>query len=190
MEIAVVGSGPSLAGAGRGSAIDAHGAVLRLFDCAWHNPADHGSAWTWGLIPGPWKRLDFTTIVAGMERRPALGWLAYHFGRPHRRVPLGTRAVAAARWNARLQAVTGRSEIVLTRGFCLFLAAAAFGPRRITGYGFDALRAGSQAGYRYHPGYDATGFDPAKAAARHDAGVERELLHELEAMTGITIELA
>jgi hypothetical protein len=190
MNIALVGSGPSLAGAGRGAAIDAHDGIMRLFDCGWQNEADHGIVWTWGLIPAPWRRIDFARKAAAENLLPLGGWFAYHFGARLPRLPAGTRLIDAQGWNARLNQVAGRTGLRITRGFAMFVAAALMGPKRITAYGFDGLAAGRIAGYAYHPGYWTGSFDEAAASARHDLAAERALLDELAAASGVEIVFA
>lgn len=189
MRLALVASGASLAGAGRGGEIDAHDGVMRLFDCRWQVPEDHGRVWSWGVIPGPWRQVDFARYVRDLPTGPYKGWFVYHFGKAHPQLPGGTIPVDLRRWNGLLQQVTGRPELRVTRGFAMFACAALLAPKKITAYGFDAIKAASGAGYRYHPRWTGR-VDEQLAATRHDFGAERELIERLMVAQGMEIDFA
>ncbi|WP_374374493.1 glycosyltransferase family 29 protein [Dongia sp.] len=189
MHIALVGHGASLDGAGRGAEIDAAGAVLRLHDCVWHVPADHGHRWTWGVMPGPWRNQDLARFARDLAIRPLKGWLVYHFGQPHPKLPPQTIPVDVRFWNEQLRRLTGKPEIVVTRGFAMFACAALLNCDKVTAYGFDAIAAGTGAGYRYH-GKCANPVDEAKAARRHDFAGERQLIERIAQQAGMAIGFA
>lgn len=181
MRVALVGSGPSLQDAGLGAEIDSHDAVMRLYDCDWHAPADHGVKWTHGLIPGPWSKRNFSDL----GNLPC-GWYSYHFGIPHKSLPEGVINFDVSHWNT-----TGRSyatpQFRVTRGFAMFVAATMIeGASIIDAYGFDSMSSGASKGYKYHPGYIIIpkGYDPRPL---HDAGAERRMVEDLRQLSGIQI---
>lgn len=183
MKIALVGSGASLHGAGLGEEIDAHDLVMRLQDCAWHVPSDHGIKWTHGLIPGPWSKHDFSCFTG-----PSEGWLSYHFGAPHNRLPEGTDSFDVESWNKRGRALSTK-RFRITRGFGMFVAATRIpGVTQISGYGFDAMAAlGYTLGKWYHPAYNSP--DPSLTPI-HDGHAEGQMLQTLSEETGLPINLS
>lgn len=192
MHLSLVGSGPSLQDAGRGPEIDSADAVMRLFDCHWQTPEDHGRIWTYGMIPGPWKGregVDFARYVRDLKVGPHRAWYAYHFGQVKSPLPRNTTLVDCRRWNERGIRYSGKSTFRITRGFAMFAAAAQIeGVTRITGYGFDAIRAGSLDGYAYHRKWNGP-VNLTLAALRHDFGAELRMLSDITAETGIEIDL-
>lgn len=190
MHIALVGSGLSLQDAGRGAEIDAHDGVMRLFDCQWQVATDHGVKWTYGLIPGPWRRRDFARYVRDLDAGPLKGWLAYHFNSPLPALPRNTEMFDVTRWNRIGRGYSGNENFRVTRGFCMFVAAAYHCPdtTRVTGYGFDAIRDRDMDGYAYHRGW--TGPVNVEAAKlKHDCAAERRMIDDITAETGIEITL-
>jgi hypothetical protein len=189
MHLALVGHGASLDGAGRGPEIDAADAVLRLHDCVWHVPADHGRRWSWGVMPGPWRKQDLARFARDLHVGPLKGWLVYHFGQPHPKLPPRTVPVDVRQWNTMLRQVTGKPNIVVTRGFAMFACALLLNATRISAFGFDAIKIGTGAGYRYH-GQCRQPVDEAKASRRHDFAGERQLLEILAAQGKVEIAFA
>lgn len=190
MHIALVGSGKSLEYAGLGPEIDSADLVMRLFDCRWQRPSDHGRKWTHGLIPGPWRKRDFARYVRDLESGPSRQWLAYHFGTALPPLPRNTELLDVRRWNEAGSRYSGNLNFRVTRGFAMFVAAAyhVSGVTRITGYGFDAIRSGSIVGYAYHTGWTGP-VDIEKSRLRHDFGAEHRMLDDITAETGIEITL-
>lgn len=194
MKVALIGSGPSLAGAGLAGEIDAADVVLRLHDCAWQVPADHGSRWDWGLIPGPQRRIDFKALARALPARPRNGWMAYCFGPKVAKLPRDCLPpVNVAWWNERLTKLAGR-PVVATRGFAMFICATQFfsqggrqRPTTLVGYGFDAIKSGDRASWAYHPNCDYpvdSGIEE-----RHDMAAEHQAIADLSARTGFPIVL-
>lgn len=193
MLISLIGSGRSLQDAARGPEIDAADAVMRLFDCRWQTPQDHGRRWTYGLIPGPWAGrdgVDFARYVRDLSIGPSRGWFAYHFGRVKSAMPRGTEFVDCRRWNVLGARLSGNTDFRITRGFAMFIIAAyqVPGVTRITGYGFDAIKAGSVEDYSYHRGWTGP-VDVEKAKRRHNFGAELRMLDTIRAETGLEIWL-
>lgn len=186
MHIALVASGRSLEGAGRGDEIDSAAGVMRLFDCHWQVPADHGRRWTWGLIPGPWRNTDFARYVRDLTLRPLHGWVVYHFGTTHPKLPPGTIPLDVRRWNEALRQQSGNPDMRITRGFAMFAAALSLGATRISAYGFDAIAAGRLEGYAYHGKWHGP-VNEEKAAARHDFAAERRLIDAMAAANRLEV---
>ncbi len=182
MQVAVVGHGPSLSGAGRGAEIDACDIVVRLHNCEWQTPADYGARYDYGVLPGPW----LAKALPGIVRRPARGWLLYRFDRPPQvRPPASAQVICIDRWRREIWAQGGVSNIGRpspTRGSAAILMAAQhFKPARIWCFGLDNLMAGTTAGYAYPPEAPTLKIltppdRPGLTEDRHDLAAERRML--------------
>lgn len=72
----IIGHGTSPAGRGGGEFIDLADRVVRMWECAWQSPEDHGTKYTHGILETHQKVLE--RFYRNPSPRPSRGWIVSH----------------------------------------------------------------------------------------------------------------